>query len=807
VKRFRIKVIFQELRRRRVFNTVAIYVAGAWIALQVAEQAFPALDIPDRAIRYVWLGAFLLFPLVLVFGWRYDISREGVRRTAARDAAGEAGSSLKRPDKWFIGSLTVVALAVIASMLLEISRVEPTDEVVVVAQENSIAVMPFGVCEERPSDAPLAGGLTGEVISNLAGRDRLKVIGRATAFNLASFGSSTQEVAELTKTQYVLTGALCRDGFDLRLDAEMTDADGFIVWRESFTEVTNQFDQVEERLARLVASGVARELGDVIGGASDAPVNRLALEQLLIGQEYWRQNDAEKARTAFEQALEHQPDMAEAVWALTLMEVNEDDDGDDRSVSSRLEQAWPLGQRALDLALAELERGVPDFKAHWIAGQILHTLARWDEVRIYHAAAELSEEEVAARKQAAKRQFLEAEQHLRSALVLNPSASEVRGWLSTNLRRQGVHRSAEALEIMEEGWSYDPFNVQFSGALANQLAARGQYRQAMEVLDRFEALPHGKRGLYRTQLEIMNNYARYDDKLATLIEIFETDPEGSASWGVIGHLWWTVPEIVTLNLKDEAEVLYGQVEHIGVPWFDPKAAAFMAWGRELFLVDSYQWAVGNRDEVIEKRMAKIAGMSNEEILDDWHVRAKNNAAYLWVAGQRERAIELAQAVRHATWGPFHAERQYSWTVYLAGMYIEVGRADDATPLLAEAVANLEEAYAAGIRHPETLITLASAYGLQGNNDEALVMMERAVDYGWWITLVEMEAWTQHILQIDLWWQQLQDDPRFTHSVNRMRAIRDQQADNVRSLLTQYDMDELLAPVIEEMDRKAQELGH
>ena len=43
-----------ELRRRRVFGTVALYIVAAWVAIQAAATAFPGLDIADRAIRYVW---------------------------------------------------------------------------------------------------------------------------------------------------------------------------------------------------------------------------------------------------------------------------------------------------------------------------------------------------------------------------------------------------------------------------------------------------------------------------------------------------------------------------------------------------------------------------------------------------------------------------------------------------------------------------------------------------------------------------------------------------------------------------------
>ena len=45
------KGIIQELRRRHVFNPVALYIVGAWVALQAAELALPGLNIPDFAIR------------------------------------------------------------------------------------------------------------------------------------------------------------------------------------------------------------------------------------------------------------------------------------------------------------------------------------------------------------------------------------------------------------------------------------------------------------------------------------------------------------------------------------------------------------------------------------------------------------------------------------------------------------------------------------------------------------------------------------------------------------------------------------
>ncbi len=78
---------FIALRRRRVFRVAALYIVGSWVAVQVASEAFPALDVPETAIRYVWIAVFLGFPLALIFGWRYDITAQGIVRTAPSDAS------------------------------------------------------------------------------------------------------------------------------------------------------------------------------------------------------------------------------------------------------------------------------------------------------------------------------------------------------------------------------------------------------------------------------------------------------------------------------------------------------------------------------------------------------------------------------------------------------------------------------------------------------------------------------------------------------------------------------------------------
>jgi hypothetical protein len=75
------KKFLYDLNRRRVFRLAGLYIVGAWLAIQVASVFFPAWGIPETALRYFILAAIICFPLALVFGWRYDITSQGLVRT------------------------------------------------------------------------------------------------------------------------------------------------------------------------------------------------------------------------------------------------------------------------------------------------------------------------------------------------------------------------------------------------------------------------------------------------------------------------------------------------------------------------------------------------------------------------------------------------------------------------------------------------------------------------------------------------------------------------------------------------------
>ena len=97
-----------ELKKRKVFNSAAIYLATAFILLQAATIIIPALKIPEWTISFLVVLAILGFPVVIIISWIYDISDEGFVKTET-----ESDIEPSRMQKSsMIGILTTIVITI-----------------------------------------------------------------------------------------------------------------------------------------------------------------------------------------------------------------------------------------------------------------------------------------------------------------------------------------------------------------------------------------------------------------------------------------------------------------------------------------------------------------------------------------------------------------------------------------------------------------------------------------------------------------------------------------------------------------------
>jgi len=280
------------------------------------------------------------------------------------------------------------------------------------------------------------------------------------------------------------------------------------------------------------------------------------------------------------------------------------------------------------------------------------------------------------------------------------------------------------------------------------------------------------------------------EKCETLIEMLLQDPEafelGVNRW----QAWWFVSALAKLELYEEALAWKVRIENM------PMTDWMREWGLKQYLE-----AIGQNDEYQRSRQEQVATMSDEEVLDAFYEWGAGWAMDLAYAGQPERAIELMRSIQYAP--AIWAERQAQSPLILAALLQLVGRHDEAVPVLEGVVAHLEAEFAAGIRQPQSLALLAEAYARQNRDEEAIDMLQKAVDYhlgrscGTERSLFYVDAGMPH--QFDQFRSspaaRLKDDPRVIELCERVDADLAQQANRIRTMLAKHDVDELLAPLM------------
>jgi TolB-like protein len=717
--------------------------------------------------RYLAILLIAGFPAAMYLAWARDLGYRARR----------------------IFGASVLAVVIVGGLLWMIEPPVPP------LGESSIAILPFDVCDERISDKTLALGLTAAVHGRLAERQGLSVVGRPTMKTVLDTSPSLTTVARLLGVNYLLSGILCRDGRDPVLQAELLDGHGKVIWRQEFRETVNDFNQVGEQLAELVDNGVAARFGDRSAGISRPAVDREALRQLQLGYGFLEQENPEKAREAFEKALEIEPEYPSALYALSLTVAGHFIEG---SRKASLEETAGILRKALERARADVKFNPRDFEANKIAGFITHGLAEDENEIAYMDYQKLGEAGVLEKRKKARDGFLEAQRYLDAALAIRPDDSEVRAWVAHNLAFQSPADRREAMEVLKAGVEMDPFNVQLASSLAVRLVEFGDVNGAMDLLDSFSVLPQGKRGLWVGQLEILNNLGRIDEKLAYHIEHLKGEP-GVMPGAEFGHLAWNASHFAIFGLHEEAAELYEVLSR--TPFEEG------GWFRQYFLHDLYSLQTGGGGEYGERELDEVAGLSNAEILERSFLKAAGYASLFFGTGEMERGIELMEALVFYPHQTVWKEREMNLSLSLAHMYDAVGNMDGKKKVLERVVAYLDEEVVAGVRHPGTLSLLAGAYAGLGDRDAALAALDLAIDYGFADTvfccrdfLSEAQKEAFFTDEDNNWWEDFEGDPDFELAMIRMRSMLDARRANIRALLQQNDIGELLVPWVEFYER-------
>lgn len=288
----KISGLLLEMRRRRIFRVVALYLVGAWIFLQVVDLAFDAWSLPTAALRFVWIGAILAFPVALIFGWQFDIVGGRIVHTPDSNASGDL--SLRGADFAILTALAAVAMLVVYGVGVKISSIQsPESDEIIATSVNpaSIAILPFSITGGNEGNADfLALGIQDDLLTRLSKISSLRVTSRTSADRYRNTPKSIRRIAEELGVSKILEGSVQSAGEQIRVNVQLLDAaSDEHLWAETYDRSLTasnifsiQTDIVETIVRQLQASLSPRESSQL---ASTPTQNLAAYTAYLNGKQ------------------------------------------------------------------------------------------------------------------------------------------------------------------------------------------------------------------------------------------------------------------------------------------------------------------------------------------------------------------------------------------------------------------------------------------------------------------------------------------------------------------------------------------
>ncbi len=491
----RTRNLIHEVHRRSLWQVVAIYAAGSWVALQVVGLLVDNFGLPE------WLPPFALVLLVIglpiVVATAFVQEGIGSRTHAPRPdasaghepgagpgeagsgaaAAGSAGASgpptgvvpaAARPARGLftwrnvirggVGALALWGVVAAGWVLVGPGRAEEpaaTEEgstPEAATGFRSIAVLPFATRSTREEDQYFAEGMHDDLLTQLSRIDSLTVISRTSVMQYANTTKTIGVIAGELGVATVLEGGVQRAGDRVRVNVQLIDAaTDRHLWAETYDEelTAENIFAIQSDLAKAIAGALKATLSPAVAERFETrPTESLEAYDLYTRARYAYQTrgamgrDIPEVKDLFERAIE-----ADSTYALAWAGLADTYIAGWNWTLYTQEAAGPPARAALERAVA-LDPGLAE--VHVGLSRLLQFEGKTEE----------------------------AEREILVALELNPGSAEAHSRYSALLERKGDPGRAEtearrAIEL-------DPLDVGLRLGLADRFFFAGRFAEALD---------------------------------------------------------------------------------------------------------------------------------------------------------------------------------------------------------------------------------------------------------------------------------------------------------------------------------------
>jgi len=317
-----------ELKRRSVLRAAFAYAVVFWLLVQVAGLLLDAFDAPDWIFRSIIVLLAIGFPVAVILSWFFELTTDGLVRSADLARHEAELRAFRRYLNPII--ISMLSAAVILFTLDKIGWINSPLKDGLVKESDpypkqvSLAVLPFTNRSGQAENAYFVDGIHDDLLTMLAKINSLSVTSRTSVMRYQGSKMSIPEISNELSVNYILEGAVQRDGDQIRVNAQLIDAsrDNHL-WAETFDRelsTTNLF-AIQSNIARAITAALNAELSNAEEHLLESiPTQSLAAyDAYLMGKQGLLGNSIEAYETAltyFEEALSQDASFAGAYAGL-----------------------------------------------------------------------------------------------------------------------------------------------------------------------------------------------------------------------------------------------------------------------------------------------------------------------------------------------------------------------------------------------------------------------------------------------------------------------------------------------------------
>jgi len=517
-----------EIWRRNVAKIGIAYAATAWILVDIASVLFPIFAAPPWVLRVFVTLVILGFPVALIVSWVYELTPEGLQRTADLPPGPPPRAGSRRLDYLIVGLLVCVLGTVLIdrwmphrgeAAVAPAAAIQAATEVAKAsapAARSSIAVLPFLNLSADPEQEFFADGLTEELLNRLARTPSLRVAARTSSFHFKGQNPELRQVGDTLHVGTVVEGSVRKSGNRLRVTAQLIDVGtGYHLWSETYDRELTDIFSIEDDIIAQIMGALSLHLGEFEAVPPPArPVDPEVHQLVLRGRFHWNQRTPDglaRAAELFHEATQRDPSYAPGYAGLADTYLSQYDYGmipwEESTVKARAAASKAL---ELDDRLAE---------AHVSLAHILLHEWAWQKA--------------------------EAEFH--RAMQLNPNYAVAFHWYALCVTALG--RVDEAVAAMQRAIELDPVSVRINADLGMAYLAAGRYADAVTqeglTLD-LDPQATAARWIRGMALEQMGHFVEAEADLQAVHDAWGADP---VILGSLGHFY------AVMGKRDEARAL------------------------------------------------------------------------------------------------------------------------------------------------------------------------------------------------------------------------------------------------------------